>query len=350
MPGQDRGEVAGVGDRRAAGEPQRGGHLGGDDHRQRGLAEARRTRTAARGRARGRGGGPPRAPGPSWSRTRSWPTTSSRVRGPQRRLDGALVALGLGGGQRAAGGPPPAASRSVSRGRPSLRPCSGVRRAARSRAPTSGASPASRRDGVDGLVGVLGRPAEADQALVDLVAPRAAAAAARPATGAPVGAPIRSLSSRMIRWAPFWPMPGTRVSVLTSSLGDRACAGRRARARRASPGRASGPTPGRGLHQLEGRASRPRRGSRTGSASPRAPPCWSAASPAGRCAASASVPGVHISSRPTPPTSSDGAGEADGGDLAADERDHARLLPAVPRAARRARRRSGPARRRARCG
>ena len=29
---------------------------------------------------------------------------------------------------------------------------------------------------------------------------------------------MRSRSSRMIRWAPFWPMPGTVVSVLTSSV------------------------------------------------------------------------------------------------------------------------------------
>ena len=41
-PGQDRGQVAGVGERRAAGDPQRGAHLGGDDHGQRGLAEAGR--------------------------------------------------------------------------------------------------------------------------------------------------------------------------------------------------------------------------------------------------------------------------------------------------------------------
>ena len=40
---QHRREVAGVLDRRAAGDAQRLAELGGDDHRQRGLAEARRT-------------------------------------------------------------------------------------------------------------------------------------------------------------------------------------------------------------------------------------------------------------------------------------------------------------------
>ena len=40
--GQDRGEVAGVLDRRAAGDPQRDAELVGHDHRERRLAEARR--------------------------------------------------------------------------------------------------------------------------------------------------------------------------------------------------------------------------------------------------------------------------------------------------------------------
>ena len=40
--GQDRGQVAGVLDRRSAGDPQRGGHLAGDDHGQGGLAQPRR--------------------------------------------------------------------------------------------------------------------------------------------------------------------------------------------------------------------------------------------------------------------------------------------------------------------
>ena len=54
-----------------------------------------------------------------------------------------------------------------------------MRRAARSSAATSGsASPASGGDRLDGLVGLLGRPAEADQALLHLVAPRLRGAAA----------------------------------------------------------------------------------------------------------------------------------------------------------------------------
>ena len=52
--GEHRREVAGVLDRRAAGDPERLVDLGGDDHRQRRLAEARAARRAARGRAQRR--------------------------------------------------------------------------------------------------------------------------------------------------------------------------------------------------------------------------------------------------------------------------------------------------------
>ena len=95
---QDRGEVAGMGDRRAARDAQRRGHLVGDDHRQRGLAE------------------------PGWPRQQDvvgGPSTPTRrlehepelLADPaladhlaerartQRRLHGALVTLGLGRGQ-----------------------------------------------------------------------------------------------------------------------------------------------------------------------------------------------------------------------------------------------------------
>ena len=65
-PGEDRGEVAGVGERRATGDPERRADLGRDDHRQRGLAEpgrageqhvvGRAVAAAARPRAPGRAG------------------------------------------------------------------------------------------------------------------------------------------------------------------------------------------------------------------------------------------------------------------------------------------------------
>ena len=99
---EDRGEVAGVLDRRAAGDPQRRGHLGGDDHRERGLAET--------GRAGEQHvvGHPPAAAGGLEHQPEllAHPVLADELvegAGPQRRLDGALVALGLRGG-RASGG------------------------------------------------------------------------------------------------------------------------------------------------------------------------------------------------------------------------------------------------------
>ena len=98
-PGQDGGQVAGVGDRRSAGEPQGRRHLGRDDHRERGLAESRWT-----GEQHVVGSAPP-APGGLEDQAElvAHPLLADhlveRAR-PQRRLDRALVALGLGRGQR----------------------------------------------------------------------------------------------------------------------------------------------------------------------------------------------------------------------------------------------------------
>ena len=137
-PGQDRGQVAGVGERRPAGQPQRRAHLGGDDHRQRGLAEpgrpgeqhvvgrparaAGRPRAPARaGRGRAAGRSPRRgcaAAAPPRSRARRPPPrrrSATRQRAPRRRR-----------------------ARRSSCGHALLR----VWRAARSSAPTSGCSPA----------------------------------------------------------------------------------------------------------------------------------------------------------------------------------------------------------------
>ncbi len=75
----------------------------------------------------------------------------------------------------------------------------------------------------DGPVGLLGTPAQADEPGLHLGLPAGGADGGVPATagsGTWPGAPIRSRSSRMIRWAPFCPIPGTAVSVLDVVGGD----------------------------------------------------------------------------------------------------------------------------------
>src|SRR5699024_5973518 len=127
-----------------------------------------------------------------------------------------LVALclgreGLGGGQRAEVGGLGLVEVVLVEGHVSPYALLSVRRAARSSAATSGASPAS-----DATASIAFSASLADQ-------PRptrpcwtwsrhGAAATGALAERPPVGAPMRSLSSRMMRWAPFWPMPGTLVS------------------------------------------------------------------------------------------------------------------------------------------
>ena len=172
--GQDRGEVAGVLDRRAAGDPQRGAHLGGDDHRQGGLAQAGRRRRAARGpavapRARARlehqvelladplladelvqraaAAAPPRRPAPRRRRRRRRAGRRRRRRSVARSAVLAVASPGrtarsAGPAQRSAG---PARS---SAGRP--------RRRAAGRLGLRG-------DGGDRLVGLARSLAEADQ-------------------------------------------------------------------------------------------------------------------------------------------------------------------------------------------
>ena len=78
---QDRGQVTGVLDRGTAGDAQRLLHLGRDDHRQRGLAEARwaaEQHVVGSPLTRRRAASSMR---PSWARTRCWPMNSSSVRG-----------------------------------------------------------------------------------------------------------------------------------------------------------------------------------------------------------------------------------------------------------------------------
>ena len=133
---------------------------------------------------------------------------------------------------------------------------------------------------------------------------------------------MRSRSSRMIRWAPFCPMPGTVVSVLTSSL---------LTARRSASGRwtasmawaSLGPTPlavwtssNICFSSSSAKPNRVSESSRTTMLLGRV-----ASDPMRR---PASVSGVQCSSRPDTPDLEYGGGEADGRDLATDEGDHRR--------------------------
>ena len=321
-----------MGDRRAAGQPQRHAHLGGDDHRQRGLAEA--------GRAGEQHvvGGPAPAPGglehqPELGAHPGLADDLVEGAGAQRRLDGTLVALGLGRGQRAevgllGGGEVRvvgvvAVGAGQSRAALHAHALLSVRRAARSSAATSGAADASasgatastarsasltdqprptrpcwtwprqrRLGGRQGVrAGVADRGADAVLELEDDPLGALLADAGHPGEGLDVVGGDRRRSSSgpstaSIAWASLGPTPEavctsskTRLLVLVEEA-----------------------------EQREGvLADHHARGQQW--------PRWPVRSVA-------SVPGVHISSRPTPPTSSTALVSADGGDLAADEGDH----------------------------
>ena len=213
---------------------------------------------------------------PSWSRTRVWPTTSSRLRG----RSAASTARSS-----------PSASSAVRDARcdvlgdvevvlvegHAITPSTGCggRRAAAT--PTSGASPACVGDGVDRLLGVLGVVAEADQALVHLVAPRRRRRdrERRPRAGGSADPVLELEDDPLGALLADAGHLGQRLDVLG---GDRAAqvVGREHGEHRLGELRADA---GRGLDELEDRSSRRRRRSRRGSASPRGRPCWSAAWP-----------------------------------------------------------------------
>ena len=288
-----------MGDRGAAGQPQRGAHLGGDDHRQRGLAEPGRA-----GEQHVVGGAPARAGGlEHQAELLAHPLLADHLveacgaaappRRPARRRRRRRRSASRGGLLAAAS----CGRRASARGRTSCiraQALLSVRRAARSSARDVGrrasARPRARPRRRPGRPPWPTSRARRGPACTWPLPRRADAGAGAAGATRPTGAPIRSCSSRMIRWAPFWPMPGTVVSVLTSSA---------ATARR----RSSGPMHGQhrlgqlgadaagGLDELEHLLLVVVERSRTASASPRAPPCWSAAWPRGRCAASASVSG-----------------------------------------------------------
>ena len=105
----------------------------------------------------------------------------------------------------------------------------------------------------------------------------------------------------MIRCAPFWPMPGTRVSVLTSS--EATAARRSSGLSTASIACASlGPTPEAVCTSSKVGFSSASRKPKSVSESSRTTMLVGSVAlrPARRVAR---VPGVHITSRPTPPTS-----------------------------------------------
>jgi hypothetical protein len=93
--GEDGREVTGVGDRRTAGDPERRGHLVGDDHRQRGLAEPGRAgEQDVVGRPAAAASGLEHQP----ELLADPPLADHLVQGAraQSRLDGPLVTFGLG--------------------------------------------------------------------------------------------------------------------------------------------------------------------------------------------------------------------------------------------------------------
>ena len=284
-----------MGDRGAAGQPQRGAHLGGDDHRQRGLAQARAARRAGRGRRAGRAAGRPRAPG----RAGRAPGSG---RPPRRGSSDAAPP------RRPARRPRPR-RRSASRGVPP-RPRRGGRRSEWSRLVpgrpersmlTPGSACAGRRAAAPrrrARRALGGSAATASTALSASLTdqprptrpcctwPRHASCAAGTAAGAAV-ADRRADAVLELEDHPLGALladaghPGQRLDVLR---GDRACAARRGRAPPARPGPASD-RPRRRSARARRRSSRPRRGSRRASGSPRGPPSRWAARPRGRCAA-----------------------------------------------------------------
>ena len=292
-------------DRRAARDPQRRAQLGGDDHRQGGLAEAGR---AGQQHVVGRPAAPP-----------------GRLEHQAELLAHPVLADELV--QACAGR---SAASTARRPRPrsvqvdQARAVSRTTGSRRAHAPVPGRAAAARSSvgDVGGRVAGVGarrldgrrRPREPTSRAptrrgVQLVAPgrRPAAAALAGCGAAPCRrAPSRSLSSSTIRCAPLRPMPGTWVSAARSSV---------ATARRSASGACTasmacasrGPTPLAVCSDLEdgplvvvGEAEQRQRVLADDQAT-------SAAGPARRAAARRASRGVHGPARPTPPTSTTAA-------------------------------------------
>ncbi len=181
--GQDGGEVAGVLDRRAGGDPQRHAQLGRDDHRQRGLAQPGRAgQQQVLGGDAARGGGLQHQP--ELLAHHRLPDEVRQPPGPQRRLGGPLQGVGarahdpgaevgqvllrhldldaavVVGDQVGRTG-----RRDGSRGSATSAPPEVAQRGAQQRALVGGAV---GRHGLDRGLGLLGVPAEPDQRLDDV--------------------------------------------------------------------------------------------------------------------------------------------------------------------------------------
>ena len=348
--GQHRGEVAGALDRRPAGDPHRGAQLGADDHGEAGLAQP------------GRAGQQDvvRRPAPAHgalehqlellARPRLADELGQRAR-PQRRLGLPLLVAGLRATRRAswpsarvAPSPGQRARSNAARSCPAQQldrlPQQHGDLTAPVAAICSSATGASAATAPSASLPVQPRPTSAG-APGPATAPRRPSSRRRPRRrrGVRRGAPIRSRSSRTSRSAPFLPMPGTRMSVLTSPIDDRAAhLARRVHGQH----RLGQPRARRRSRSAAARtaAARRRRRSRTGSASPRARPGWSPAGPPPPPAAGRWCPGVHCTARPTPPTST----TAPSGETAATRPRTLAIIGPPPRPARQ-RRRPAPARR-----
>ena len=257
------------------GDADRGVHLGGDDHREGGLAEAGRA-----GEQHVVGGGAARAGGPQHQvellADLLLADELAQVLGAQRGLDGLVLAVGVRA-RRAARRRPVGGHR-----RPGSCSMRGCRAGSRSAGPVQGLQGGLqqladlrrvrgglglRGDRGDRLVGLPGRVAEADQRGVQLVAPAAV-------TGAP-GAGRRRASGRaepvleLQQRASGRPSCRCRArrSAPSRPRWRRRAAARPACARRAWPGRA-GDRPRWRSGAVRRPAARRRPRSRTGSASP----------------------------------------------------------------------------------
>src|SRR5271165_5853643 len=307
--GQHRRQVTRPLDRRTAGDAQRRAELGGDDHRDRGLAQPGRAGQQHVVRR-------PTAPQGALQDQRqllAHPRLADELGeplGPQRALDNPLVRVGQRGHHPFVLVPAvltgPAEGPVLSRHRYCLL---SLRRAARSTVATSTASPSeppttpsSSSAAMARSASLAGQPrfTRPDCTWSRHAGARRAARGGQPSPPSP-GGPSLSFISSTIRCAPFLPIPGTMVSAPRSSVetARRSASG----ACTASMARASlGPTPlavcSSSKTFRSSSEEKPYKVSESSRTTSEVATC--AGSPS---LSVASVPGVHCTRIPTPPTS-----------------------------------------------